>query len=86
MGWHEPPAEETVGGGEAREAQWERARGEGAERDLVGWGQDGQHPHAPGSNATYKQTLDRVFRRAARARRSNTPAVAIMLVQAIASL
>ena len=41
MGWHEPPAEETVGGGEAREAQWERARGEGAERDLVGWAQDG---------------------------------------------
>ena len=41
MGWYEPPAEETVGGGEAREAQWERARGEGAERDLVGWGEDG---------------------------------------------
>ena len=31
MGWCEPPADETVGGGEAREAQWERARGEGAE-------------------------------------------------------
>ena len=41
MGWYEPPVDGTVGGDEAREAQWERARGEGAERDLVGWGQDG---------------------------------------------
>ena len=41
MGWYEPPVDETVRGDEAREAQWERARGEGAERDLVGWGQDG---------------------------------------------
>ena len=41
MGWHEPPAKETVGDGEARGAQWERARGEGAERDLVGWGKKG---------------------------------------------
>ena len=45
MGWCEPPADETVGGARrvklCSEAQWERARGEGAERDLVGWGQDG---------------------------------------------
>ena len=41
MGWYEPPADESIGGSEAREAQWERVRGEGAERDLVGWGQDG---------------------------------------------
>ena len=45
----------------------------------MGWGHGG-YPHAPGSNTAYKQSLDRVFRRAARARRSNTPAVAIILV------
>jgi hypothetical protein len=37
-------------------------------------------PPALMTKATYKQSLDRVFRRAARVRRSNTPAVAIILV------
>ena len=41
MGWYEPPVDETVEGDEAREAQGERARGEGAERVLVGWGRGG---------------------------------------------